>query len=51
VAHALGAESVFAAGPVDIRLGLTGVVELNRYLEDHHDEFNLNGQIGIEWTP
>ncbi len=50
VAHALGAESLFRAGPVNVRAGLTGVLELNRYLEER-DAFNLNAQLGVQYTP
>lgn len=51
VADALGAESLFLAGRVGIRAGVTGALERNRYLETGRDEFNLNAQLGLEWTP
>jgi hypothetical protein len=51
VADALGAESLFVAGRVGIRAGVTGALERNRYLEPGRDELNLNAQLGLEWTP
>ena len=51
LADAWGAESLFAAGRVGVRAGVTGVRERNRYLEPGRDELNLNAQLGFEWTP
>lgn len=51
VADALGAESLFAAGAVSVRAGVTGALERNRYLEPGRDEFNFNARLGLEWTP
>lgn len=50
VAHGAGVESVFRAGRMEMRAGLTGVLELNRYLESRND-FNLNAQFGVRYTP
>ena len=51
VADALGAESLFAAGAVSVRAGVTAVQERNRYLEPGRDEVNVNARLGLEWTP
>ena len=45
VTYALGFEVVRFTGAVDLELGLRGVYNLNRYLQD--DAFNLNLRLGL----
>jgi hypothetical protein len=46
--HALGFEVLRFYGPVDIRAGLTGVYDINRYFT--HDAFDLNAILGARWS-
>lgn len=45
VAYAVGFEMVRFTGAVDLELGIRGVYNLNRYLQD--DAFNLNLRVGV----
>lgn len=45
VTYALGVEMLRFRGPVDVHLGVRGVYNLNRYLQD--DRFNLNLRLGV----
>ena len=49
VVHELGAESVFFRSRYDLRVGMAGVYEANRYFES--DAFNFNLSVGIEVKP